>query len=60
MPMLTDVILMVHDWVVGHILLFEVSLWGFYVVGALMALNETLKFPIHDRAMGQSALSPAR
>lgn len=52
---LTDIVFMVDDRVEGHIFVFQVSLRGLHVVGAVVGLDEALKLAIHYRAVGDRA-----
>lgn len=53
---LTDVLLVVDDGVEGHVLVLQVPLWWFYVVGSLVGFDEALKAPVDQEAVGQRAL----
>lgn len=46
---------MVDDRVEGHVFVLKVSLRRLHVVSAMVALNKTLKFTIHNGAMSQCA-----
>lgn len=50
---LTYVVFVVDDWVEGHVFSLQVSLNWLHIVGALVALNEALKFTIHNGAVSQ-------
>lgn len=44
---------MIDDWVERYVFSLQVSLSRLHIVGAVVALNEALKFTIHNGTMSQ-------